>query len=100
MIVCELEIMPNIVSAHYYITVTIKIYFQVRTWGHFKKIAENRLGGDMNTISLYELPHHFYRTVSMRIWAVHNGSAKMKNSNMIKWPFSSLKIIVQMLNAL
>ena len=59
MIVCELKSMPNIVSAHYYITVTIKMYFQVRTWGHFKKIAENRLGGDMNTISLYEPPHHF-----------------------------------------
>ena len=54
----------------------------------------------MNTNGLYELPHHFTEQCQMRIWAVHNGSAKMKNSNMIKWPFSSLKIIVQMLKAL
>ena len=82
-----------------------------------KKIAENGLGGifEQISISLYKLlkirciynakvaqqtwpSHHFTEySVNVRIWAGHNGSAKMKNSNTIKWPFSSLKIIVLML---
>ena len=67
--------------------------------GHFKRISEKRLGGDMNTNGLYKLPHHFTEQCQRRIWTVHNKTVKWRNQNHLEWPFQALNK-VQMLKAL